>query len=122
MSDKRNPNEREIDTPLDLDDKAEIAHFEGEKEHHDLHTTLIEEALAQAEQESKMGLWKNFKLYYPGATFGLLLSVALVMEGYDTGLVGLALFCCPLSAGTAGLSDTLADFYRLTTSSPKAPS
>jgi hypothetical protein len=91
MSEKRNPNEREIDTPLDLDDKAEIAHFEGEKEHHDLHTTLIEEALAQAEEESKMGLWKNFKLYYPGATFGLLLSVALVMEGYDTGLVSLTI-------------------------------
>lgn len=95
MSEKRNPDEREIDTPLDLDDKAEIAHFEGEKEHHDLHTTLIEEALAQAEEESKMGLWKNFKLYYPGATFGLLLSVALVMEGYDTGLVGLTFLGCP---------------------------
>lgn len=87
MAAKPTKTDHGIDAHLDLDDKAEIAHFEGEKGQHDLHTTLIEEALAQAEEESKMGLWKNFKLYYPGATFGLLLSVALVMEGYDTGLV-----------------------------------
>lgn len=73
----------------DVDYKEEIAHVEGGKEQHGQHYTLIEEALALREEESKMGLMKIFKLYYPGATYGLLLSVALVMEGYDTGLVSL---------------------------------
>jgi SP family general alpha glucoside:H+ symporter-like MFS transporter len=92
MSEKHSKDERHIETAIDLDEKAEIAHFEGGKDQHGQHTTLIEEALAQREEESKMSLWKIFQLYYPGATYGLLLSVALVMEGYDTGLVSVDLF------------------------------
>ena len=50
------------------------------------HTTLIEEALALREEESKLGLWQLVKLYYPGMIFSMLLTLALVMEGMDTGL------------------------------------
>jgi SP family general alpha glucoside:H+ symporter-like MFS transporter len=87
MSGKHTNDEHQIEMANDLDTKEEISHFEGGKEDHGEHSTLIAEALAQVEEESKMSLWKIFKLYYPGATYGLLLSVALVMEGYDTGLV-----------------------------------
>jgi SP family general alpha glucoside:H+ symporter-like MFS transporter len=87
MSGKHNKDEHQIEVADDLDVKEEITHYEGGKEEYAQHSTLLAEALAQREEESKMGLWKVFKLYYPGATYGLLLSVALVMEGYDTGLV-----------------------------------
>lgn len=91
MADKHTKDEHQIEMANDLDAKEEISHFEGGKEEHEHHSTLIAEALAQVEEESKMSLWKIFKLYYPGATYGLLLSVALVMEGYDTGLVSFIL-------------------------------
>ena len=71
-------------------EKGEIeqveARDEGDKEDV-IHTTLIDEALAQSHEESKLGLWKMMKLYYPGLTFGIILSLALVMEGYDLGIV-----------------------------------
>lgn len=73
-------------------EKAEVEQIEGRDQDIDkedaVHTTLIDEALAQSHEESKLGLWKMMKLYYPGLTFGLLLSLALVMEGYDLGIVG----------------------------------
>jgi hypothetical protein len=87
MSGKHTKDEHQIEMADDLDVKEEVTHYEGGKEEYAQHSTLLAEALAQREEESKMGLWKVFKLYYPGATYGLLLSVALVMEGYDTGLV-----------------------------------
>jgi hypothetical protein len=108
MTEKHTKDDRQIEVADDLDYKEEIAHVEGGKDQYGQHTTLIEEALAQREEESKMGLWKIFKLYYPGATYGLLLSVALVMEGYDTGLVS-------FSSWTArSLADTVIDqqFFR----------
>lgn len=108
MSDSKNiKDERELAATGDVDDKEEIAHLEGAKGY-EQHTTLIEEALALREEEAKLGLWKIFKLYYPGATYGLLLSVALVMEGYDTGLVSLANPAAqPHGNGTAiGINDT----------------
>ena len=52
-----------------------------------VHTTLIEEALAQREAESALPLIKLVKLYYPGLLYGMGLSLALVMEGMDTGMV-----------------------------------
>lgn len=94
MPEKQTKDDQHLSTPADLDDKEEIAHLEGAKGEHGQHTTLIEEALALTEAESKLGLWQIFKLYYPGATYGLLLSLALVMEGYDTGLVSLAFGSC----------------------------
>lgn len=87
MSDKRMKDEDHLATPQDLDDKEAIAHIEGGKEEHGLHTTLLEEAFALREEEAKMSLLTVLRMYWPGATYGLLLSVALVMEGYDTGLV-----------------------------------
>jgi hypothetical protein len=111
---------------LDLDEKAEIAHFESGKDQYGQHTTLIEEALAQREEESKMSLWKIFKLYYPGATYGLLLSVALVMEGYDTGLVSLSVFTylafTSASSATIDRRNSRLTFDRSTTSSARSHS
>lgn len=97
MSDKRAKDEDHLATPQDFDDKEAIAHLEGGKEEHGLHTTLLEEAFALREEEGKMGLWTIFKMYYPGAIYGLLLSVALVMEGYDTGLVSQPSMSTPIS-------------------------
>lgn len=87
MSEKQNKDQHHLAGPTDLDDKEEIAHFESDKNGQGQHNILIEEALALVEEESKMGLWQIFKMYYPGALVGLGLSLALVMEGYDTGLV-----------------------------------
>lgn len=74
---------------MDLDEKEQIVHLEISQADTSQHNVLIEEALSLVEEESKMGLWQIFKMYYPGALFGLGLSLALVMEGYDTGLVSL---------------------------------
>lgn len=50
-------------------------------------TDLIELATKQGEEESKLGIKALFKLYYPAATWSMLLSTALIMEGMDTGIV-----------------------------------
>lgn len=81
-------HDRAGDYPIEKE-KGEIEQVEGrDSEKEDaVHTTLIDEALAQSHEESKLGLWKMMKLYYPGLGFGILLSLALVMEGYDLGIV-----------------------------------
>ena len=48
---------------------------------------LIEAALARADEETKIGIKAIFKLYWRGAMWSMLLSLALVMEGMDVGLV-----------------------------------
>lgn len=81
-TDKMGNNEHSITTVHDLDEKVDIVHEEVTKQDA-IHTTLIEEALQLREDESKLGLIQLFKLYYPGAVYGLALSLALVMEGYE---------------------------------------
>lgn len=53
----------------------------------DQETQLIEAALARSEHETTIGLKNIFKLYWRGAMWSMLLSLALVMEGMDVGLV-----------------------------------
>jgi hypothetical protein len=48
---------------------------------------LIEAALARADEETRLGIRGIFKLYWRGAIWSMLLSLALVMEGMDVGLV-----------------------------------
>ena len=81
-TDKMGNNEHSITAIDDIEEKVDIAHVDT-KSQDIVHTTLIEEALALREEESKLGLIQLFKLYYPGAIYGLLLSVALIMEGYE---------------------------------------
>jgi len=50
--------------------------------------TLLLEAEAATEAEHKMGLWKALKLYPKASAWSILLSFAIVMEGYDVVLLG----------------------------------
>lgn len=76
------------------DDKHEIAHYEEgdvEKEVKDVdpysRENLIRGAIEASEAESGLGIVAMFKIYYPAAIWSMSLSVALVMEGMDIGLV-----------------------------------
>lgn len=48
---------------------------------------LIEAAVAASDAEALLPRKELFKLYWPAAVFSMLLSLALVMEGMDTGLI-----------------------------------
>lgn len=47
----------------------------------------VAEAQEAIEAESKMGFRRVFRLYYRAALWSAMLSTALVMEGYDVGIV-----------------------------------
>lgn len=53
----------------------------------DEETQLIEAALARADEETRAGIKSLFSQYGQGAIWSMLLSLALVMEGMDVGLV-----------------------------------
>ncbi|KAK1958732.1 general substrate transporter [Colletotrichum sublineola] len=48
---------------------------------------LIEAAAAASEEEGKLSRRELFSRYWPAATYSMLLSLALVMEGMDVGLI-----------------------------------
>lgn len=48
---------------------------------------LIEAAVATSEEEGRIPKKDLFKMYWPAAMFSMLLSLALVMEGMDVGLI-----------------------------------
>ncbi|KAH6986685.1 alpha-glucosides permease MPH2/3 [Ilyonectria destructans] len=48
---------------------------------------LIEAAVAASDAEALLPRKELFRLYWPAAVFSMLLSLALVMEGMDTGLI-----------------------------------
>jgi hypothetical protein len=48
---------------------------------------LIDAAIAVAEYEKTLSFSQIFKLYWKGAVWSIVLSLALIMEGMDTGLV-----------------------------------
>lgn len=77
-------------------EKHEIAHYEEgdgdiEKEVKDVdpysRENLIRGAIEASEAERGLGIVAMFKRYYPAAIWSMSLSVALVMEGMDIGLV-----------------------------------
>jgi SP family general alpha glucoside:H+ symporter-like MFS transporter len=56
----------------------------------DVHMTqhqLVEAAAASSEEETKLPRLELFKRYRPAAIYSALLSMALVMEGMDVGLI-----------------------------------
>jgi hypothetical protein len=77
-------------------EKADIQHEEGDIDKEVLsdpyiYENLIRGAIDSSEAESKMGFVGLWKIYYPAAIWSMSLSVALVMEGMDIGLVSLTL-------------------------------
>ena len=50
---------------------------------------LVNMAHEAAEREKAMPFKEALKLFWPGAIWSMCLSLALVMEGYDVGLVRL---------------------------------
>jgi hypothetical protein len=75
-------------------EKADIQHEEGDIDKEVLsdpyiYENLIRGAIDSSEAESKMGFVGLWKVYYPAAIWSMSLSVALVMEGMDIGLVSL---------------------------------
>ena len=78
-------------------EKSEIQHYEeGDIDKEAIlsdpyiHENLIRGAVEASEAESRMGFVALFKIYYPAAIWSMSLSVALVMEGMDIGLVSLS--------------------------------
>lgn len=54
---------------------------------HMSHQELVEAAAAASESETKLPRMELLKRYRPAATYSALLSLALVMEGMDVGLI-----------------------------------
>src|SRR5271170_2348702 len=59
------------------------------------------EAQEHSEAEAKMAFWKGIKTYPQAAAWTILLSSTIIMEGYDTSLIGL-LFAYPAFAQKYG--------------------
>jgi len=55
----------------------------------DMDDDLVAMAHQAAEREKAMPFRQALKLFWPGAIWSMCLSLALVMEGYDVGLVRL---------------------------------
>jgi hypothetical protein len=55
----------------------------------DMDDDLVAMAHSAAEREKAMPFKQALKLFWPGAIWSMCLSLALVMEGYDVGLVRL---------------------------------
>ncbi|KAI9155110.1 alpha-glucosides permease MPH2/3 [Paramyrothecium foliicola] len=71
-------------------EEADLAKPRPEHSEHAAYTAnmeLIEAAAATSDAEAKLPLKELFKMYGPAATFSALLSIALVMEGMDVGLI-----------------------------------
>ncbi|OQV08879.1 hypothetical protein CLAIMM_13093 isoform 2 [Cladophialophora immunda] len=72
-----------------------MAHVEDVKAHVDAHAeplsaqkAVIQEAQAAADVEQELGLLKSIKLYPKAICWSVLLSTAIIMEGYDLLLMG----------------------------------
>lgn len=48
---------------------------------------IVASALVSGGDETKLSITQLFRMYWPGAMWSMLLSLALVMDGMDTGLV-----------------------------------
>lgn len=58
----------------------------------DMDDDLVTMAHQAAEREKAMPFKEAIRLFWPGAIWSMCLSLALVMEGYDVGLVSLSLW------------------------------
>lgn len=75
------PDETKADADVKVGaDHTELAHYAPQIE-------LIEAAVATGDAEALLPLRELFRLYWPAAVYSMLLSLALVMEGMDVGLI-----------------------------------
>lgn len=77
-----NPN------PVDVEagEKAAVVHHNEGGEHR-TQADLVQAAAATNDEQNLMPKKALFKQYWPGVTFSMLLSLALIMEGMDVGLI-----------------------------------
>jgi MFS transporter, SP family, general alpha glucoside:H+ symporter len=52
------------------------------------HFDIIDEAKIATQNELKMSLWQGFRLYPKACFWSIVLSMAVIMEGFDAGLLG----------------------------------
>jgi hypothetical protein len=96
VSEKTNREEREKKNQTDnmaADPRQEEADVAKPRPEHTEHATytpnmeLIESAVQASDHEATLGRKELFRRYWPAAVYSMLLSLALVMEGMDVGLV-----------------------------------
>jgi SP family general alpha glucoside:H+ symporter-like MFS transporter len=73
-----------------MDSKAHVAHFEAgaSKRETDIDDNLVQDAKLATEKEHRMTLWQGLRLYPKAVGWSLLISSAIIMEGYDVVLMG----------------------------------
>lgn len=57
-------------------------------DHNEDFNEMAVESEAQANRQNQMGLWEGLRTYPTAAAWSVLLASAIIMEGYDTSLVG----------------------------------
>lgn len=73
-------------TDVEVGEKAAAVHHNEDGEHR-TQADLVQAAADANEEQNHMPKKLLFKQYWPGVTFSMLLSLALVMEGMDVGLI-----------------------------------
>jgi SP family general alpha glucoside:H+ symporter-like MFS transporter len=68
--------------------KSSARHVEDEIKVPVVIDNVIKDARTATEKEHNMGLWKAFKLYPKAAGWSILISTAIIMEGFDAVLIG----------------------------------
>ncbi|KAE8547957.1 hypothetical protein EYB25_009750 [Talaromyces marneffei] len=73
-----------------MDSKAHVAHLEAgaSKLETDIDENLVHDARLATEKEHRMTLWQGLRLYPKAVGWSLLISSAIIMEGYDVVLMG----------------------------------
>lgn len=64
-------------------------HHVGAMHHTTVDSELIRQAMAAADEEKAMGFRAVMKIHWKAAMWSCIFSLALVMEGYDLGIVSL---------------------------------
>ena len=70
-----------------METKPKVQSVEDTKVPLDL-DNVIEDARIATQKEHRMSLWKGLKLYPKAVGWSILISAAIIMEGYDVVLMG----------------------------------
>ncbi|KAF9885307.1 hypothetical protein FE257_013024 [Aspergillus nanangensis] len=71
-----------------MDLKASVQHFEADDKMPPDMDRVIDDARIATAKEHKMSLWQGLKLYPKAVGWSILISAAIIMEGYDVVLMG----------------------------------
>lgn len=77
-----------IPTPLDGTITHSDRKWSSVASRNDDFNEITTESEAQAKKQSEMGLWRGLKTYPTAAAWSILLASTIIMEGYDTSLIG----------------------------------